>query len=338
VPAHQPRERRTAAYWVTPAGPEPRPLDSVPALLGADGGFLWVDVVRFDVVARTLLDDVFRFHPLAIQQCSATSGLPKIHAYRDHFFVVLQVPEPGPDGGLRLVEQAHFIGHRFLVTVHPNPETGLGDDASFLETEGALQRMEEGRLQPRLPTDLAQAIVAAMCRRMETLVSACAAATSRLEKRVLVGLPRDTDHVLDEMFRIRHELFTVRTVVGQSREVYARMLNFSRGQLPEETVAIQDLVDQFDHLRNICDSEKELLQEVLDLFQTRIANDLNAFVRRLTSIGSILVFCTLIAGVYGMNFDHMPELGWRYGYFGALGVMALSAILGSWYFHRKGWL
>ena len=91
-------------------------------------------------------------------------------------------------------------------------------------------------------------------------------------------------------------------------------------------------------MRNICDGQKDLLQEVLDFYQTRIANELSRFVKRLTSIGAILVSDTLIAGIYGMNFRHMPELEWPLGYPMALLLMVAVSLALVVYFRRKDWL
>ena len=122
------------------------------------------------------------------------------------------------------------------------------------------------------------------------------------------------------MFQVRHDLQTVRTTAAQSREVYARLAGL-RAMPPEAVIHLSDLADQFDRLRNICDDEKEYLQELLDLHQTRIANELNRFVRQLTAWGAIGLAGTLVAGIYGMNFVYMPELDWRLGYPMALGMI-----------------
>jgi magnesium transporter len=109
--------------------------------------------------------------------------------------------------------------------------------------------------------------------------------------------------------------------------------------MPEEAaVHLHDIENQFELLGNICDEEKQYLMKLLDLHQTRIANELNRFVRQLTAWGAIGLACTLIAGIYGMNFAHMPELGWGYGYPMAIGLMVIVGVLLGWVFNRKGWL
>jgi magnesium transporter len=144
--------------------------------------------------------------------------------------------------------------------------------------------------------------------------------------------------MLEGMFEVRHDLQTLRTMAATSREVHARMVAFSRGLKSESVLWLQDTVDHFDRLKSICDGEKELLQEILDLYQTRVANDLSQLVRRLTALGAILVADTLVAGIYGMNFDHMPELHWQYGYPFALAMMGVISVAMFWWFRKKDWL
>ncbi len=324
--------------WVAAGGIEHHAAEALPSLLARDDGFVWVDIPDWDATTAPVLREVFGFHPLAIQECQERSQVAKIHAYRDHFFVVLHAPHAAADGFVQVSEFDHFVSHRYLVTVHEPPEDGRTPNVVLQETRAVLARIAAGRFQPQLPGDVAHAIVSALVRRMEAFVAERARSIGVLERRVLQGAMRDAQPLLDELFRIRHELYSVRTIAGQSREVYARMLSFARNQLPEETVATQDLVDQFDRLRNVCDAEKELLGEVLDFYQTRIAGELNQFVKRLTALGTMLVTATLIAGIYGMNFAHMPELEWTLGYPLALGMMVVSAGLLGWWFHAKGWL
>jgi magnesium transporter len=95
---------------------------------------------------------------------------------------------------------------------------------------------------------------------------------------------------------------------------------------------------QYGHLKNSPDLEREYLQEVLDLFQTKVSNELNRFVRKITAFGTIAISWTVVAGVYGMNFSNMPELSWTYGYPAALGVMVVVSLILWYLFHRQHWL
>jgi magnesium transporter len=150
--------------------------------------------------------------------------------------------------------------------------------------------------------------------------------------------PKQTQATVAELFGVRHQLLTVETMATEDRVVYARIVALARFVPPDGRPFIEDLADQFDRVGAMCAGQSRFLQEVLDFYQTRIAGELNEFVKRLTALGTMLVFATLIAGIYGMNFEHMPELGWRYGYPLVLGLMLGSAAALAWWFRRKGWL
>jgi magnesium/cobalt transport protein CorA len=334
------RERAATVRFVTAAGVEAHREGDVPALLAREGGFLWVDVPECDAEAAELLSDVFHFHPLGVRACQERVALPKIHAYADHFFIVLHGVEPvGGDGGrLHTQELSMFLSQRYVVTVHGRPEEGAPGDLVARETEAVLARLESGRLRPKLPGELAHAIVTGLARRLEALLGAIAGQILELERLVMKGHARGHEALLEQMFRVRHQLLTVRTIATQSREVHARMAALTRAAVPATAFWVEDLLDYFDRLRNVSDGQKELLQEVLDFYQTRIANDLSRFVKRLTSVGAILVSDTLIAGIYGMNFVNMPELSYEYGYPLALGMMAVVSLALVIFFRRRDWL
>ena len=330
---------RMDVRWISPDGVEDRPESDLPALLARADGFVWVDVPVFDERAAALLSDVFHFHPLGVRECQLQATLPKIHAYSDHYFVVLHGVEVDEGGELHLVQVDQFISHRYLVTVHHPPgDAPPAGDPTPRESQQVLARLESGRFRPKFPGELAHAIVTGIARRLESVLADLASQISSLERRVMKGDTRSHEALLEQMFLVRHQLLTVRTIAIQSREVHARMAALTRATVPETAFWVEDLLDYFDRLRNVCDGQKELLQEVLDFYQTRIANELSRFVKRLTSVGAILVVDTLIAGIYGMNFTHMPELHWTLGYPLALGMMAVASLLLVIHFRRRDWL
>jgi magnesium/cobalt transport protein CorA len=330
----------TIVYWLTPLGFEQHGIHDLPNLLARTGGFAWVDIPVCDEQASVLLSEVFRFHALAVRDCVEPSPVPKVHAYADHVFVALHVPYTAGRGEVHYVEFNQFVGSRYLVTVHESPEAGVRPEATLSETRAVRERLHAGRFLPASSFELSYAVVTALARGMEGVVWSLASRVRNLERRVLEATthPRQSEATVEELFRVRHELLTVETMANENRVVYARIVALARFVPPEGRPFIEDQQDQFDRVSAMCAGQSRFLQEILDFYQTRVAGELNAFVKRLTALGTMLVLATLIAGIYGMNFEHMPELGWRLGYPMALGTMLVSSAVLGWWFHRKGWL
>ena len=326
-------------HWITPHGLEQRELHEIAALLKRDDGFVWLDVPTCGDDEAKLLRDVFGFHPHGVGECRTRVPIPKIHVYSDHFFIILHTADVGPDGKVQVLQTATFLHEsRYLVSVHAPPDPGRAPGPVRHETDAVRERIEAGRWMPKTSGELGHALVVAGANRLEACVSSLAGEVLKIENGVATGRLREYERMLESLFQVRHNLQAVRTIAATSREVQARMLAASRGLKGESMIWLQDLVDHFDRLKNVCDGEKELLQEITNLYQTRVANDLSQLVRKLTAFGAILVADTLIAGIYGMNFKHMPELDWTWGYPFALAQMLVISLLMAWWFRRKDWL
>ena len=147
---------------------------------------------------------------------------------------------------------------------------------------------------------------------------------------------RKPEVLLDEMFLVRHELLTVRTMAAQSHDVYARLAGLARVVPVEDKPAFLDLAEQFGRLRNVSDGEKEFLVGVIDLYQTRVATKMTVAVERLAVLAAVTLPITALASVYGMNVivndeTHLPQL------FLVLSMMLLiSGVLLRWT-KRQGW-
>lgn len=276
-------------------------MEDLKTLLGTEDGFLWLDIPSCDDVAAQVLIDVFHFHPLAVQACRERTHLPKVHAYADHLFIALQVPETEGNGQMNLLEVDQFVGRRYFVSVHEPLEDGrsvqLGRD-----TQAVLHRMESGRYHPNFPIELSYTIVTALARRMEDLISKLASKVAQAEQHIMKGQIGNPEKILEEMFHLRHDLLTVRTIAARSREGYARIGTLApRFIPPEERPFVQDLTDQFDRVRSLCEGEQQFLQGVIDFYQSRTITKLNIAMERLALISVLLLPVTAIASIYGMN-------------------------------------
>jgi len=140
--------------FVTTEGIEDYQVKDIKALLERDDGFTWVDIPECDAEATQVLSEVFGFHPLAVRACTERNHIPRVHAYTDHVFVVLNAPEPGAAGHVHLLELDQFIGNRYLVTVHGPLGAGVPLDAALRDTRLVLERLQAERLRPSSPLEL----------------------------------------------------------------------------------------------------------------------------------------------------------------------------------------
>jgi len=289
-------------YWISPEGVEHHQVEELPALLAREEGFVWVDIPECTELTTRVLSEVFGFHPLAIRDCCQRNHIPKVHAYSTHLFVILHAPELGVAGHVHLLELDQFIGRRYLVTVHGPLGTGVPLTAALRETQAVLQRIESGRAHPRVPAELSYSLVAALTRHMEAFVAALASKLATLERQVMQGSIANPELFMEGMFQLRHELLTVRTIAAHSREVYARITTLAPRVMPlEEHSFMEDLMDQFDRVRSLCDGEQAFLQGVIDFYQTRTITKLNIAMERLALISVLLLPVTAVASIYGMN-------------------------------------
>jgi magnesium transporter len=343
---------------ITDDGIERHQVDDLPALLSRTDAVIWVDVPACDADAVRVLADIFHFHPLAVRDSEERNRVAKVHAYSDHLFIVLHTPERGEHGHVHYIELDQFIGHNYLVTVHGPTNPAVKEGVALRETRAVLARIEAGRLHPATPFELSHAIVAAMARSQEAYVETVTTDVWRLEQRVTGGPEGDPEDLLNDLFRARHGLLAVRTMAALGAAAYGRITKL-RDVAADVQLLVEDIADRFDRVRAVADGQREYLQGVIEFYQTVltikstiIGQAQNEEVKRLTEASytqneeikkisawaAIFFAPTLIGTVYGMNFDHMPELHWIAGYPLALLAMLLSSAFLYWAFRRRGWL
>jgi magnesium transporter len=322
--------------FVSPGTVEDRPKTDLPELLGRSDGFVWVDVPTWDEEAESLLTELLRCHPLVVEACRQRNHVPTTHGYESHFFVVLHSPLLGEAGHVHLLELDQIVGRNHLVTVHGplNPKVDPG--AALAETRGVLRRMQEGRFRPRSPAEVSYAVGSAVARRQRAMIGDVAEKLPELEARVMAGDFRQPEELLEELFLIRHELITARTMAAQSYDVYARISSMDRFVPDDERPFAKDLADQFDRVRSIGDGESQFLFGVIDLYQTRVSTKMTVAMERLAVIAAVTLPVTALASVYGMNVIVNERTHWvQLGIVVAV-MFAISALLLRWA-RRQGW-
>lgn len=311
-------------------------VDDLPALLEREDGFVWLDIPECDDPAAEVLEKVFRFHPMAVRDCRQRNQISKTRVYPDHAFLILHAPERGQAGQIHFLELDQFVGSRYLVTVHGPTDPAVPPEMVRREVLHVAARIETGRFRPDTPFDLSYRITSAAATRQEALVSELAIEVSALEMRVMKDPGRKPEALLEELFSLRHRLLTVRTMAAQGREAYARMAKLTHLLPSGGGPLVEDLVDQFERVRGLCDGEEEFLHGALDIYQSRTETKMNYAMERLAVPAVVTLPITALASVYGMNVIVNNRTDFPHVAVVLLVMAAMSATLLRWA-KRQGW-
>ena len=324
-------------HLITDTGIEQRTVEELPDLLQRRPGLVWVDIAKVDAEALRVLGEVFRFHPLAIQDCENRNHVPKVHIYPDHMFVALHSPELGKGGHVHHLELDQFVGPGYLVTVHGPLDPEVIPELAFRETDAVRKRIEAGRFRPKLSYELSHGIVSAMTRHQEGFVGILALEVGLLEQRVMGEEHEDPERFLEELFRARHGLIAVRTMAALSREIYGRLATLGRFVPDEAEPMVEDIADQFERIKGMADGETEFLQAVIEFHQAMTNTKMTIAAERLAVIAAVTLPITALSSIYGMNVIVNEKTHYVQLAVVLLIMAAMSAALLRWARHQGWW-
>jgi magnesium transporter len=300
--------------------------DRISGSVGRSDCLLWVDVSNPTDEDLTCLGDQFALHPLALEDVRNRQQRPKLEHYPTHAFLVAYTAD--------LQEVDFFIGPSWVISVR---ESEAGHPVWSIDNA----RLRFERTRPDPPTSGFLVYVL-----LDELVDGYFDATEKaedeleeLEDRIFSEQLRNEGEVQQRLFDVRRRLLLFRRAVVPLREVLASMLRGEVKWIDEHTTTyLQDVYDHVLRAVDQLDSQRELMGNAVDAHLAIISNRMNGVMKRMTSWGAILLGSTLVAGIYGMNFDHMPELHWQFGYLWAIGLMVAITVVGYWFFRRRDWL
>ncbi|HEY0602819.1 MAG TPA: CorA family divalent cation transporter, partial [Herpetosiphonaceae bacterium] len=187
-------------FWISASGIEAHAVAELAVLAARTDGVLWLDLPADEVETTPALTEVFGFHGLALRDCRERSLMPKIHVYADHLFLILHVPEPGAQGHVHLLEIDLFIGRRYLVTVHGPLGAGVSMATAMRESHEVSDRIAAGRFHPKLPFEIAYAIISRQTRHMEAVIAERARTIAGFEQQIMRGQVADEHRTLEAIF------------------------------------------------------------------------------------------------------------------------------------------
>jgi magnesium transporter len=295
------------------------------------GGFVWVGLHEPSAAELAELAEVFGLHPLAVEDAIHAHQRPKLERYDDvNFFVMKTVgyvrQEPEGHEVVETGEIMIFCGADFVVTVRHGAHGELGSVRSRLE------------LRPqRLALGPAAVLHAITDRVVDGYVSVADAVQEDIDEvEEAVFSPERTDESR-RIYRLKREVIQLKRAVGPLAGPL-RNLGGRRFVPAEIKEYLRDVEDHLTRVREQVESYDELLNPILQAHMTQVTVADNQDMRKISAWGAIFMVPTAIAGIYGMNFDHMPELRWRFGYYMIIGLIALACYSLYRGFRRNGWL
>ncbi|USK36532.1 magnesium/cobalt transporter CorA (plasmid) [Bacillus sp. F19] len=283
--------------------------------------WFWVDFDSPNEEEALLLKTHFSFHPLAIEDCLHYLQRPKLDYYDGYDFFVLHTLN---QGSLPPKEVDVFVGKNFIVSFHLSSST---------EIDMVRQKLMEDN------NALNKGALYIFYLIMDKIVDEYFPTIYKIEDNISeIETKEANKNLIESVFEIRNQLLELRRIIFPMRELLYRILNSERVIIPkEELVYFMDIYDHLLKLSEMIESNREITTDIRDSYISLNSNRMNKIMKTLTVMTSIFIPLTFIASIYGMNFEYMPELTWRWGYFVVIGVMFVVGsimLIGFW---RKGW-
>ena len=291
----------------------------------------WINVNGIhDVNAIQTLANLFGLHPLTMEDISNTSQRPKAEEFDDYIFFALKM--------LSYDDKANAI-------THENVSVILGEKyvISFQEIEGDVLdpvrqriRSNKGRIRSESVDYLAYAILDSVVDEYFVSLEKLGDHIEEIDDEILTA--PETTH-MKEIHRLKREIVFLRKAVWPLREEIAAMEKSGSRLIGNSTkIFLRDLYDHTIQIIDMVEIYRDIIGGMHDTFLSSTSNRMNEVMKVLTIIGTIFIPLTFIAGIYGMNFENMPELKWAWGYFGLLGVMAVLGLTMLAIFKKRKWL
>ena len=306
-------------------------VDIIPQLLKDENVVFWVDFEAPTEEDDKILLNVFHFHPLTIEDCRANRHHPKVEEFPDYvYFIVHAIRTDSSPDRFNTVELDGYLGRNYVISYHHE---------RFNSVDKVKQTITVSPVtcQRGAPFILHQII--------DNIVDEYLPVMDDFDERInslednIFSLHRPNNEILEEILGLKRSLLRVKRISSKQLEVLYRM---SHGQFQLISGPVlpffRDIYDHLVRVTDLAESYRDLISGSLEAYLSVVSNRLNEIMKVLTIFSAIMLPLTFIVGVYGMNFDNMPELHTRFGYFICLAVMLGLDLTLYRLFRRSGWL
>jgi magnesium transporter len=302
-----------------------------------------------DAELLTKLGELLSFHPLALEDVMNAGQRPKVEDFDSHVFVTLRlprkpisystesnlipayagIPELDTVSSIDLPQVNIFLGQNFVVSIHDTAEDAF---------EPVIRRIKEGkgRIRKMGADYLAYALIDLVVDQYFPIMESVGEKIESIEDEIEEG---PSPEVVGKIREIKRDLIFVRGSIWPMREVISSLQREDPELISDTTkLFLRDVYDHTIQIADIVESYRDILSEMFNVYLSVKADSTNEVMRILTIFATIFIPLTFVAGIYGMNFEFMPELKWKWAYFALLGLMGAIAIAMLRFFKKRGWM
>ncbi len=306
-------------------------VEDLPELLKEQSCVIWVDMESPTEIDEQVLLDVFEFHPLTVEDCRENRHYPKVEEFADYiYFIVHGVRADTSPDRFNTIELDGFLGPNYVITYHHDMFRSINNVKQQLRTTPmACQRGSAFLLHQILDqvVDFYSPVLDDFDERIDQL------------EADIFALKQPNNVILSHIMDLKRSVLRLRRISVKQMDILLRMSRGEFALIPEEMRPFyRDVYDHLVRVVDLAESYRDLISGSLEAYLSVVSNRMNEIMKVLTIFSAIMLPLTFIAGVYGMNFDNMPELRSRYGYFTVLGIMLVVAVGMLLFFWRRGWL
>lgn len=304
------------------------PQSEISSYLKRHDCFVWVALRDADAAEMKQMQEQFGLHELAVEDAIVGSQRPKLEEYGDAIFAVLQTLEV-VQGEVRIGELYIFAGPNYVLSCRRNAEKGFSEVRARTEREPELLRHGSGYVL--------YALMDAVVDRYVPALEALEGELEVLEERIFTSTSARAN--IQALYELKQKLGVVKHATGPALEAVGKMYG---GRVPMVCANLgeyfRDISDHLVRLNQSIDTARDTIGTAISVNLSMIALQENETTKKLASYAALIAVPTLVVGIYGMNFEHMPELHWLFGYPLALGLMAAIDVYLYYRFKRANWL
>jgi magnesium transporter len=306
-------------------------VEQLPELLSDPSLMIWVDMEKPTDADDQVLLDVFKFHPLSVEDCRADRHHPKVEEFPDYLYFILHGVTASTDSvHYNTIELDGFLGSNFVVTYHHDMFRSINKVKQFIRSSPVACQRGPAYLLYQILDQLIDFYTPVLDDFDERLV--------KLEDEIF-SLKRPDTTILEKIQQLKRSILRLRRNSGKQLNILYRI---SHGEFkliqPEMLPFFRDIHDHLVRITDLAESYRDLIGGALDSYLSVVSNRTNDIMKVLTIFSAIMLPLTFIAGVYGMNFENMPELKKEWGYYTVVMIMIVVAIGMLGFFWRKGWI